>query len=114
MKWSHGFILGTEYTPIVQRELPIYIKCKVKNCYVILSLAEDIGGKHFSLCEEDDWKEYKISGLGQRFLKKLREKVRYLHYECTLGLAIFPIIRRLSSSQRSESDILGSAIPLTV
>ncbi len=77
--------------------------CKVKNCYVILSLAEDIGGKLFSLCEEDDWKEYKISNLGQRLLKELREKVDNSY-----------ILRRLSSSQRSESDILGPAIPLTV
>ncbi len=43
--------------------------------YVALSLAEDIGGKLFMLCGEDDWKELKISNLGQRLLKKLKEKV---------------------------------------
>ncbi len=63
-----------DFTNSSKRAAYIY-PCKVKHCYVILSLAEGIGGKLFSLCEEDDWKEYKISGLGQRFLKKLREKV---------------------------------------
>ncbi len=59
---------------LTKRAAYIY-PCKFKNCYVILSLAEGIGGKLFLFCKEDDLKACEISNLEQRLLKELKEKV---------------------------------------
>ncbi len=70
------YLLLCVNSPIIQRELPKYeVYIYPCNCCVILSLAEGIGGKLFSLCEEDHLKEYEISNLGQLLLKELKEKV---------------------------------------